>query len=60
VSAETSKPEQDKPNMIDNFYFNKLQFTNSRSEFVLKPLVSDRIEEVQTSLQGKQQPKNSE
>jgi len=46
--------------MIDNFYFNKLQFTNSRSEFVLKPLVSDRIEEVQTSLQGKQQPKNSE
>jgi hypothetical protein len=37
VFAATSKPEQDKPDMIENIYFNGLQLTNSRSGFVLKP-----------------------
>jgi hypothetical protein len=49
VSAAASKPEQDKPGMIENIYFNGLQFTNSRIGFVLKPSVSDRMEEAQTS-----------
>jgi len=41
--------------MIEKIYFNGLQFTNSCSGFVLKPSVSEWMEEAQTpSLQGKQ------